>query len=303
MKAKLSMITAMLIFGSIGLLVRGIPLPSSQIALTRGIIGSVFLFTASILLKNKLSLPAIRKNIILLTACGAAIGFNWILLFEAYKYTSIANATLSYYFAPVIVVFLSPFVLKERLTRGKVYCILGAMAGMFLIAGNGNTDGFQMRELIGVGLGLSAAVLYASVVCMNKFMKGLTGLETTLVQIATAALVLVPYVLLQGNLGLKELNTKEWVLLVIVGLLTTGFAYLLYFTSFQKLDGQTVAIFSYIDPISAIVMSAIFLGETLNTIQLLGGVLILGAAFLSGREPRKMITEQEENEIDGPEAG
>ncbi len=294
MRAKLSMITAMLIFGSIGLFVRGIPLPSSQIALTRGIIGSIFLLSASFLMKNKLSLSAIRKNIILLTACGAAIGFNWILLFEAYKYTSIANATLSYYFAPVIVVFVSPVVLKERLTKRKIYCILGAMAGMFLIAGNGNSDGFQMRELIGIGLGLSAAILYASVVCMNKFMKGLTGLETTIVQIATAALVLVPYVLLQGNIGLAKLNTKEWVLLVIVGLLTTGFAYLLYFTSFQKLDGQTVAIFSYIDPISAIIMSAIFLGETLNAIQLLGGVLILGAAFLSGRESRKSIREQAE---------
>ncbi len=294
MKSKISMITAMLIFGSIGIFVRGIHLPSSQIALTRGIIGSVFLLSASFLMKNKLSLPAIRKNIILLTACGAAIGFNWILLFEAYKYTSIANATLSYYFAPVIVVFISPFVLKERLTKRKVYCILGAMAGMFLIAGNGNTDGFQMRELIGIGFGLSAAVLYASVVCMNKFMKGLTGLETTLVQISTAALVLVPYVLIQGNIGLAKLNTKEWILLVIVGLMTTGFAYLLYFTSFQKLDGQTVAIFSYIDPISAILMSAIFFGETLNAIQLLGGVLILGAAFLSGREPKKLLNKQEE---------
>ena len=143
-----------------------------------------------------------------------------------------------------------------------------------------------MRELIGIGLGLSAAVLYASVVCMNKFLKGLTGLEATLVQISIAALILIPYVLLQGKLGLKELNTKEWILLIIVGLLTTGFAYLLYFTSFQKLDGQTVAIFSYIDPISAILMSAIFLGETLKLIQLLGGVLILGAAFLSGRTPK-----------------
>lgn len=287
MKLKLSMITAMLIFGSIGLLVREIPLPSAQIALTRGIIGSLFLLAASFLMKKKLSLPNIRRNLLLLLASGAAIGFNWILLFEAYKYTTIANATLSYYFAPVIVVFLSPVVLKERLTGRKILCILGAMAGMFLIAGNGNGEGFQMRELIGIGFGLAAAVLYASVVCMNKFMKGLSGLETTLVQISTAALVLLPYVLIQGNIRLMELNTKEWILLLIVGILTTGFAYLLYFTSFQELDGQTVAVFSYIDPISAIVMSAIFLGETLNALQICGGVLILGAAFLSGRNPKK----------------
>lgn len=293
MKAKLSMITAMLIFGSIGLLVKGIPLTSAQIALTRGIIGSLFLFAASLLLKKKLSLSNIRRNLLLLIASGAAIGFNWILLFEAYKYTTIANATLSYYFAPVIVVFLSPVVLKERLTKRKILCILVAMAGMFLVAGNGNGEGFQMRELIGIGFGLSAAVLYASVVCMNKFMKGLSGLETTLVQISTAALVLLPYVLIQGDIRLMELNTKEWILLLIVGIVTTGFAYLLYFTSFQELEGQTVAVFSYIDPISAIVMSAIFLGETLNILQICGGVLILGAAFLSGRNPKKRELKQE----------
>ena len=221
----------------------------------------------------------------MLIASGAAIGFNWILLFEAYKYTNIANATLSYYFAPVIVVFLSPIVLKERLTKRKILCILGAMAGMLLIVGIGDGESFQMRELIGIGFGLSAAVLYASVICMNKFMKGLSGLETTLVQISTAALILLPYVLIQGDIRLMALNSKEWSLLLIVGILNTGFAYLLYFTSFHKLDGQTVAIFSYIDPISAILMSAFFLGETLNALQICGGVLILGAAFLSGRSP------------------
>ncbi len=283
MKPKLYLVLAMLTFGSIGLFVREIPLPSAQIAATRGLIGSLFLLLASMLMKKKLSVPAIKKNLFLLTASGAAIGFNWILLFEAYKYTTISNATLSYYFAPVFVVFLSPLVLKERLTWTKVFCIIGALAGMFLIVGTGNSGSFEARELIGIGFGLSAAVLYASVVLMNKFMRGLTGLETTLVQLSTAALVLLPYVLLQGNLQYGKLNGREWFLLMLVGLVHTGIAYLVYFTVFQKLSSQTVAIFSYIDPISAIMMSALFLGETMNGLQVLGGVLILGAAFLSGR--------------------
>jgi RarD protein len=286
MKAKIYLVLAMLTFGSIGLFVREIPLPSAQIAMTRGVIGSLFLLITSLFMKKKLSIASIKKNLFLLSASGAAIGFNWILLFEAYKYTTISNATLSYYFAPVFVVFLSPLVLKERLTKVKIVCILGAMAGMFLIAGSGNLGSFEAKELIGIGFGLSAAVLYASVVLMNKFMKDLTGLETTLVQLSTAALVLIPYVLLQGNLQFKELVGKEWFLLIFVGLIHTGIAYLVYFTVFQKLSSQTVAIFSYIDPISAIVMSAIFLGETMNGLQVLGGVLILGAAFLSGRASR-----------------
>ncbi len=286
MKAKIFMITAMLIFGSIGLFVIRIPLPSAQIALARGLTGSVFLLGASLLMKKKPFLPAIRKNGILLAASGAAIGFNWILLFEAYKYTSIATATLSYYFAPVIVVFVSPLVLKERLTGRKILCILGAMAGMFMIAGSDSSGSFQVRELIGIGFGLSAAVLYASVVCMNKFMKGLTGLDTTLVQIATATLVLIPYNLIQGDISFGEMNVKGWTILIIMGLVNTGIGYLLYFTSFQELDGQTVAIFSYIDPISAIIMSAVFLGESMNGLQLLGGMMILGAAYLSGKVSR-----------------
>lgn len=287
MKAKLYLILAMLTFGSIGLFVREIPLPSAQIAVTRGLIGSLFLLLASVFMRKKLSIDAIKKNLLLLSASGAAIGFNWILLFEAYKYTTISNATISYYFAPVFVVFLSPFILKEKLTIVKSFCILGAMAGMFLIAGSGNSGSFEARELIGIGFGLSAAVLYASVILMNKFMKGLTGLETTLVQLSMAALVLLPYVLLQGNLQFGKLAGREWFLLIFVGLIHTGIAYLVYFTVFQKLSSQTVAIFGYIDPISAIVMSAVFLGETMNGLQVLGGILVLGAAFLSGKTSEK----------------
>lgn len=279
------LIIAMLIFGSVGLFVRNIDLSSAQIALARGIIGSLFLMIASKLMKQKISWKAVRPNLLLLILSGAAIGINWILLFQAYKYTTIPNATLSYYFAPVFVVFLSPLVLKERLTVIKTLCIIGAVIGMIFIVGIGEVPG--KNHLIGIGYGLLAAVLYASVVLMNKFLRGLSGLETTLVQISTASVVLLPYVLITNKFQAIKLDGKSLISLLIVGILHTGVAYLLYFIAFQKLKAQTIAAFSYIDPISAIFMSSIFLGEKMTALQLFGGVLILGSTFLSEFYGRK----------------
>lgn len=284
MKPKLHLITAMVIFGSIGLIIRGIPFSSAQIAMIRGVIGSAFLTIAAIAMKKKPTFKGARRNFNYLIASGAALGFNWILLFEAYRYTSITNATLSYYFAPVIVVFLSPFLLKEKLTLRKVLCILAAIIGMFFVAGTGGDGSSGRNELAGIGFGLGAAFLYAFVVIFNKLIKEMGGLDITIIQLTVASLILIPYVLLQGTVPLSLLNTGAIIKLVWVGLLNTGVAYLLYFSSVQKLESQTVAIFSYIDPISAVVMSAIFLRENISGQQLVGGILILGGAFISGRK-------------------
>ncbi|MDF2906076.1 MAG: protein of unknown function transrane [Herbinix sp.] len=287
-QSKIIYVSAMLIFGSIGLVSRNILLSSGQIALTRGLIGSLFLLLASRVLKEKISWQKIKPNLLILIISGAGIGFNWILMFEAYKYTSIANATLSYYFAPVFVVLLSPFLLKEKLTPMKVCCILAALGGMFLIVGIGGGEG--KNHVIGITYGLAAAVLYASVVILNKFLRGLTGLETTLIQISAATVVLFPYILLTEKLRIFSIDMKSAVFLIIMGLIHTGLAYLMYFTGMKKLKGQTVAVLSYTDPISAILMSSIFLGEALTLLQILGGILILGATLLSEAYDRKLAS-------------
>ena len=285
--AKIKLIGAMLIFGSIGMFVRNIGISSGQLALARGIIGSVFLFFAGRLMKQKLSGQAIRRNLLILIASGAAIGFHWMLLFESYKYTTIPKATLSYYFAPVFVMFLSPFVLKERLTLKKVIGISAAVIGMFLVTGIGGGSG--QSDLVGIGYGLLAAVLYAFVILINKFLKGLSGLETTIVQISIASIVLLPYILMTEDLQYFSLDGIEVLLLFTVGIIHTGLAYLLYFTSLQDLSGQTISVLSYIDPIFAILLSTIFLGEMMSAVQLLGGILILGGTFISEiKEPEKI---------------
>ncbi|HEY2422319.1 MAG TPA: EamA family transporter, partial [Neobacillus sp.] len=284
MQGKVKFVSAMLIFGSIGVFVKNIPLSSSEIAFLRGIIGSIFLLAASFLVRQKISFKSIKENIVLLFLSGAAIGINWIFLFQAYKYTTISNATLSYYFAPIFVMVLSPFVLKEKLTVVKTGCILAAMMGLFLVVNTGSGGATtSYNHPVGLLYGLSAAALYASVILMNKFIKNLSGFETTLIQLTVSALVLFPYVFMKDHWNFSGVNSQSIIFILILGIIHTGIAYFLYFTSFKELKGQTIAVLSYIDPISAVAFAAIFLGEGMSLIQIIGGMLILGSTFLSER--------------------
>ncbi|HZG71806.1 MAG TPA: DMT family transporter [Chondromyces sp.] len=285
MGAKVRLIAAMLIFGSIGLFVKNIHLSSSEIALLRGAIGSLFLVFISLLMKQRLSLKAIKGNLLLLILSGAALGFNWIFLFEAYRYTTISNATISYYFAPIFVMVLAPLILKEKLTPVKVGSILTAMIGLFLVVNNGEggMDG-SYNHTIGILYGLLAASLYASVIMMNKFIRSFSGFDTTFIQLIMASLILAPYVYIKNPMDVSVVNQQSIILILILGIIHTGVAYYLYFGAVKELKGQTIAVFSYIDPISAVIMAAIFLGENVSFLQILGGVFVLGSTFLSEKE-------------------
>lgn len=282
LKPQLKLVSAMLIFGSIGLLVKNIQLSSSEIALFRGIIGSVFLILASFIVKQKISFPAIKANLILLILSGAAVGFNWIFLFESYRYTTIANATLSYYFAPVFVMALAPFILKEKLTLIKIGSIVMAMIGLSMVVNIGaESVSATYNHPVGIFYGLIAAAFYASIILMNKFIKNLSGYETTLIQLLVGVIILFPYVMLKGKIEFSGLDARSIGFIIIVGVIHTGFAYFLYFSAIKELKGQTIAVLSYIDPISAVIMAAVFLGEGMGFLQMIGGVLILGSTFLS----------------------
>ncbi|ULT57677.1 DMT family transporter [Neobacillus drentensis] len=287
MKGKMRLITTMLIFGSIGVFVKNIEMSSSEIAFLRGVIGSLFLLAASFLVKHKPSFKALKANALLLLLSGGAIGLNWIFLFESYRYTTISNATISYYFAPIFVMILAPWVLKEKLTSGKIGCIIAAMIGLFLIV---NPGGEGQNQTLGILYGLLAAALYASVILMNKFIQNLSGFEITLVQLMAAAIVLLPYVWWHGDLTFTGLKATSFLFILILGIVHTGLAYFLYFTSIQELKGSTIAVLSYIDPISAVIISAIFIGESMTVIQIIGGILILGSTLLSEKLEYKIKT-------------
>ena len=273
------MILAMLIFGTIGIFVRYIPLPSSVIAVGRGIIGTAFLF---LFIKGKgipISWPDIRQNLLLLCLSGAALCGNWTFLFEAYRYTSIATATLCYYMAPIIVILVSPIFLKEKLTAHKLLCVLTALAGMVLVSGIGQEGG--SANMTGVFFGLCAACCYASIVIFNKKIKPMAAYDKTIVQLGLGALLLMPYVLLTENVAALDASPFSLAMFLVVGIVHTGFAYVFYFGSMQSLKAQTIALFSYLDPIFAILLSAVVLGEPLGITSIIGAVLVLGSTLVS----------------------
>ena len=269
------LITSMFIFGTLSPFVRNISVSSGELALYRAILAAVCIGGYLLFSKQPIHLKSIRKELILLLLSGGAMGFNWILLFEAYKYTTVSVATLSYYFSPVIVTIACPLLFREKLTKKQLICFVMSTIGLILITVTGNMSAGG-RDLIGIGFGLGAAVLYATVVLLNKFIKNVAGIHRTFLQFLSAILVLVPYVALTSGVTLGAMNATGWICLLVVGLIHSGIAYCLYFSSLTDLPGQKAAILSYIDPLVAVVISVTVLGEALRPLQILGGSLILG---------------------------
>lgn len=278
--ARTKLILAMTIFGTIGIFVRYIPLPSSVIACVRGFVGVAFLLLVTFIKKSKISFKDIKKNLLLLVISGAFIGINWILLFEAYRYTTVATATLCYYMAPIFVTIASPFILKEKLTPKKGLCVLTALIGMVFVSGIIGSGSLQIN-VPGIMCGLGAAFFYACVILLNKHLKDISSYDMTMTQLFVAAVVILPYTLLTAEFSVADLDVKALACLLIVGVIHTGFAYMIYFSSISSLKAQTVAIFSYIDPVIAIILSALFLKEEMGIFGLIGAVLILGSTLLS----------------------
>ena len=279
-RARLSIIAAMAIWGTIGLFVRAISVSSAELALYRAVIAAILLSGYFLISKTRIDLKEIGKELPLLLLSGMAMGVNWILLFEAYKYTTVSVATLSYYFAPVIVTVACPILFKEKLGKLQWLCFGMSTLGLALITGLGDLSAGS-SHLVGIAFGLGAAVLYASVMLLNKCIKGVTGLQRTYLQFLAAMVILLPYVLCTGGFTLGTLEGMGWVNLLIVGCVHTCLAYCLYFPSLKELPGQETAILSYIDPLLACVLSVALLGENMTPVQLLGGALILGFTLLN----------------------
>lgn len=282
------LITSMFIFGTLSPFVRNIPVSSGELALYRAILAAVCIGAYLMLRRQPIHLKTIRKELGLLLLSGGAMGFNWILLFEAYKYTTVSVASLSYYFAPVIVTALCPILFREKLTKKQIVCFIMSTIGLVLITVTGDITGGG-KDLIGIAFGLGAAALYASVVLLNKFIKNVAGIHRTFLQFLAAIIVLAPYVALSGGVSLGGMNATGWVCLLVVGLVHSGVAYCLYFSSLADLPGQKAAILSYIDPLVAVLISVTVLGEAMAPLQIAGGGLILGFTLwneLPGRKGR-----------------
>ena len=284
-KARLMLISSMAIFGTIGAFVRNIPVSSGELALYRAALASVLIGMYLLLTKQKIPFGNIKKELPLLLISGVAMGFNWILLFQAYKYTTISVATLSYYFAPVLVTAACPFLFKEKLTGKQILCFIMSTAGIVLITGVGDFSSGN-SNIIGILFGLSAAVLYASVVLINKFIRNVDGIHRTFLQFIAAVIVLTPYVLSTSGVSLHNMNPLGWVNLLIVGLIHTGITYCMYFTALKDVPAHKAAILSYIDPLVAVFISVTLLNEPMTLWQVIGGLMILGFTLWNELTPQ-----------------
>lgn len=280
-KSVLMIISSMLIFGTIGVFRRSVPLPSAFLAFSRGILGCLFILAFKQLKRKKAPARLQLRSAAWLALSGALMGINWILLFEAYNYTTVAVATLCYYMQPTIVVILSPLIFNEKLTAKKAACAAVAIIGMVLVSGVTGSGDLPKTNIQGVFMGLGAAVFYSSVVIINKRISGVDAYQKTIVQLLFAGLTMIPYMLLTGGLGNEDFNTGTVILLLIMGIVHTGIAYVLYFGSIDGLKTQTIAILSYIDPVSALLFSALLLNEPLSVPGILGALMIIGSAVIS----------------------
>ena len=285
-KARLMIITSMAVFGTLGPFVRSISVTSGELALYRAVLAALLIGSYLLISKQHIPFDKIKKELPLLLFSGVAMGFNWILLFEAYKYTTVSVATLSYYFAPVIVTAVCPILFKEKLTGKQILCFVMSTLGIVLITGIGDLSSGS-SHITGILFGLGAAVLYATVVLLNKFIQNVGGIHRTFLQFLAAIAVLIPYVAVTSGCTLGTMNGLGWVCLLVVGLVHTGVTYCMYFTALKDLPGQEAAILSYVDPLVAVLISVTLLHESMTVMQVIGGLLILGFTLWNEIEPKK----------------
>lgn len=286
--ARMMLAASMAIFGTLGVFVRNISVSSGELALYRAILAAVLIAVYLFTTNQKIPFHHIKKEIPLLLVSGVAMGINWILLFEAYRYTTVSVATLSYYFAPVIVTVVCPFLFREKLTVKQIVCFGMSTLGLVMITGIGDV-GKSATDFIGILFGLGAAVFYATVILLNKFIKNVEGIHRTFLQFLAAIVTLIPYVAVTGGITLGGMDGMGWVCLLIVGLIHTGVTYCMYFSSLKELPGQKAAILSYIDPLVAVFISVLLLHEAMTVWQALGGILILGFTLWNEISPKVKV--------------
>ena len=280
-KCTLMFISSLAIVGTIGILRRYIPISSALLAFFRGLIGAISLLLLVAVLRGGHMKKLEARKFLTLALGGAFLGINWILLFEAYRFTTIAKATLCYYLEPTVVLLLSPILFKEKLTAKKLIAAAVSLLGMVFVSGIISSDASGAGDVKGVLFGIGAALFYSLVVILNKKVGDVDAYEKTIIQLFSAAIVLIPYLLLTEDFESLVIKPKTFILIFVAGIIYTGVVYALYFGSMKGLRAQTISALSYIDPVVALLVSTLILREKLSVWGIVGAVLILGSAFVS----------------------
>ncbi|MDF2533231.1 MAG: rhtA 2, partial [Clostridia bacterium] len=199
---------------------------------------------------------------------------SWMFLYEAYQQIGVSIASLAYYCGPVIVMAFSPWLFNERFTLPKVAGFIAVLCGILLINIQAIHDG---KTGWGLFCGVMSAVMYAFMVIFNKKAHSITGMRNSMLQLTISFLTVAIFIGFRQGF-IIHISLGDWIPIFILGLLNTGIGCYLYFSSIGNLPVQTVAIFGYLEPLSAVVFSVLFLREILLPVQVLGAVLVIGGA-------------------------
>ncbi len=270
----LKYLMALLMFGTNGIVASHISLSSYEIVLLRTLIGSLFLIAIYFITGCKLSFYRHKRQSAFLAVSGIAMGASWMFLYEAYAQIGVSISSLLYYCGPVIVMALSPLLFNEKLTLLKIVGFIAVLTGIFLV--NGNVSG-QLNKW-GILCGLMSAVMYSFMVICNKKAKDITGLENSMLQLLISFLTSAVFVGIKQGYVI-DIQVESVLPIVILGLVNTGVGCYFYFSSIGKLPVQTVAVCGYLEPLSAVMFSAIMLDERLTALQIIGAVLIIGGTM------------------------
>ncbi len=277
-KERLKYIIAVVLYGTIGLFLRHVSLPSELVAMCRGSIGALFIYLYLKMSGKKLDMKAIKNNLFWLVLSGISLGFNWIFLFAAYIKTTVAIASLCNYLAPIIVVVISPFLLHEKLDVRKLPCVAAAFIGIILVSG---VTGGSMGDPQGIIMGLLAALCFVGIVLCNRKLTDISSYDRSIVQLIISALTILPYFLIHNRGVALSFDTTSVLIILMLAILHTGVAYCLYFSGMATLPVQTVAVLGYLEPVVSVLTSALILKETMTLAGWIGAIMVITAAAIS----------------------
>lgn len=272
--AYLKYISALLLFGSNGIVAKHICLPSWEIVFWRTLIGSLFLTAVFFAAHRKIAFAQQKRDCLFISLSGAAMGTSWLFLYEAYSQIGVGAASLLYYCGPVIVMALSPLMFQERLTRTRAAGFAAVLAGITLV----NESFGETLNVFGLFCGLMSAVMYALMVLLNRKSESIKGLENAALQLMISFLTVALFTGLKTGfqMSLPE-GSLAWI--GVLGLVNTGTGCYLYFSSIGDLSVQTVATLGYTEPLSAVVLAALVLGENMPLSRIAGAALIIGGSI------------------------
>jgi len=266
---------AAMIWGSNGVIVNLVVLDPYQIAFFRVFFASLVLAPFIIVFKWKEFVDA-RRSLLLLLLNGLLLCLGWSFLFASMKLIPIADAVLLNYLAPIFTAALAPVILKERLEKVAVPAILLSMTGIILISYNDIMRG-GVSDSLGVLYGVLAGLTYAGfIISSKKLREDVSSVVTAFYSYVFAAAFLAPAILHQ----IPVLQMSSITLLLILGSINTALAVTLYFYGLGLIKAHKAVIMTYLEPASAVVFGAFFLGQVPNLLAAIGGILIVFAGYL-----------------------